>query len=81
MSRTTKRFLSVLLAAAMILSMGITGWGADYVLLDKNGNRCADVIYGMGQRSFDMGEEINKIMPEADLFSITGFQKIFFNTL
>ncbi len=29
MSRTTKRFLSILLAAAMILSLGITGWALD----------------------------------------------------
>ena len=29
MSRTTKRFLSILLAAAMILSLGITGWAID----------------------------------------------------
>ncbi len=29
MSRTTKRLLSILLAAAMILSLGITGWAID----------------------------------------------------
>ena len=29
MSRTTKRFLSILLAAAMMLSLGITGWAID----------------------------------------------------
>ncbi len=33
MSRTTKRFLSILLAAAMILSLGVSGWANDDIEL------------------------------------------------
>ena len=38
MSRTTKRLLSILLAAAMILSFGITGWAIDDINVEVEPN-------------------------------------------
>lgn len=62
-------------------SVGITGWGFDYVFLDKEGKRTGDVYHGMDRRSWGMGEEIDKIFQESEIYSMTGGRKQPFSIL
>lgn len=57
------------------VSVGITGWGCDYVLLDKKNEMIGGAFHGMDQRSWWLGDEIGKFLPESDLYSMTGLWK------
>ena len=63
------------------VSVGITGWGSDYILLDKKKEKIGDAFYGMDQRFWRMGDEVGKFLPESELYSMTGLLKRPFHSL
>jgi len=63
------------------VSVGIDTWGADYVLLDKNGNRIGPAFAYRDSRTEDTYSEVFKCMPEDELYARTGIHKLVFNTI
>ena len=63
------------------VSVGITGWGSDYVLLDAKKEMIGGAFYGMDRRSWELGDEIGKSLPESKLYSMTGLWKRPFTSL
>ncbi len=62
-------------------SVGVDTWGVDYVLLDKNRNRAGKSYAYRDHRNDGMREELEKLIPTADLYARTGLQYQVFNTL
>ena len=68
-------------AGKIPVSMGVDTWGVDYCLIDGNGEKIG-VCYGYrDHRTNGMREEVNKIVPERELYEHTGIQYCVFNTV
>ena len=63
------------------VSMGIDTWGVDFALLDQNGEQLGDLIAYRDSRTEGMDEELEKTMPFADMYRLTGIAKQPFNTV
>lgn len=63
------------------VSMGIDTWGADYVLLDRDGNMTGEAVAYRDARTQGMREEVGKRISEKDLYEKTGIQFEPFNTI
>ena len=65
-----------------IESIGIDTWGVDFVLLDKDLNRCSDAVAYRDERTKDADKEIEEtVMSFADLYRRAGIQKASYNTI
>lgn len=64
-----------------ISSIGIDSWGVDYVLLDNNNQPILPVYSYRDSRSQRTMEEVHKIIPFNELYSITGIQKNLVNSI
>ncbi len=62
-------------------TVAIDTWGVDYVLLDKNKKEITPNYAYRDRRTDGIKEEIDKIIPRAELFGRTGIQPINFNTI
>lgn len=62
-------------------SVGIDTWGVDYLLLDENGSKLSEAIAYRDSRTDGIPEEVFKIIPENELYALTGIQKQNFNTI
>jgi len=62
-------------------SVGIDTWGVDFVLLDRSDNIIGPAVAYRDSRSDGMDIEVGKVISEADLYSLAGIQKMFFNTI
>ena len=62
-------------------TVAIDTWGVDYVLLDENKKELLPVFAYRDSRTDGIPEEIDKIIPRKELFSLTGIQSINFNTV
>ena len=63
------------------VSVGIDTWGVDFVLLDKAMNPLGPVVAYRDKRTDGMIQEVEKLIPEAELYARTGIQKLVFNTI
>ncbi len=63
------------------VSMGIDTWAIDYVLLDENDNILGKTYGYRDHRTSGMDEEVYKLVPEKELYALTGIQKQIFNTI
>lgn len=61
--------------------MAIDTWGVDYVLFDKDKKEITPNYAYRDSRTDGIKEEIDKIIPRAELFGRTGIQPINFNTI
>ncbi len=64
-----------------ISSIGIDTWGVDFGLLDKNGNLLGNPVHYRDTRTEGMIEKAAKIAGNDYIYSETGIQTIWFNTL
>ncbi|MHA1343456.1 MAG: rhamnulokinase [Promethearchaeota archaeon] len=64
-----------------ISSIGITTWGVDFALLDKNNELIGPIHHYRDQRTAGMLEKIFKIVPKKEIFEQTGIQFLSINTL
>lgn len=62
-------------------TLGIDTWGVDYVLLDGNGVRIGDAVAYRDGRTEGIDVEAEKLVSFAELYEITGIQKLSFNTI
>ena len=68
-------------AGGRIASVGVDGWGVDYVLLDRTGNRIGRSYCYRDARSLPQMERVFALIPEKRLYEITGIQLLPFNTV
>jgi len=62
-------------------SVGIDTWGVDYVLLDKNGSKTRPAVAYRDSRTDKMDIETARLISDSELYSRSGLQKMFFNTI
>jgi len=64
-----------------IASIGIDGWGVDYVLLDKAGNRVGRAYCYRDARNLPQMERAYSLIPKKRIYEVTGIQFLPFNTI
>ncbi len=62
-------------------SIGIDTWGVDFGLIDEHGELIGNPANYRDTRTEGMPEEVFKIIPEKDIYSVAGTQRMSFNTL
>jgi rhamnulokinase len=64
-----------------IASLGVDGWGVDYVLLDRTGNRIGRSYCYRDARNLPQMERAFTLIPQKRMYEITGIQFLPFNTV
>ena len=62
-------------------TIGIDTWGVDFGLLDKKGNLLSNPVHYRDTRTEGIAEEVYKIIPKDELYSLCGTQYMRFNTI
>ncbi len=62
-------------------TIAIDTWGVDYVLLDENGCEILPSFCYRDDRSEEMMDEVEKVIPQSELYFKTCIQKIRYNTI
>ena len=62
-------------------TMGIDTWGVDFVLLDENDEILGDTVAYRDDRTYPMMDKVAEIIPDEELYSIAGIQKVNYNTI
>ena len=73
--------LTVSKAGGRIASVGVDGWGVDYVLLDRTGNRIGRAYCYRDARNLPQMERAFTLLPQKRMYEITGIQFLPFNTV
>jgi len=68
-------------AGGRIASVGVDGWGVDYVLLDRTMNRIGRSYCYRDARNLPQMERVYALIPQKRLYEITGIQLLPFNTV
>ncbi|WP_297245451.1 rhamnulokinase family protein [uncultured Brachyspira sp.] len=63
------------------VSMAIDTWGVDFVLLDKDNNTLGNAVSYRDKRTFNIPEQVYKIISKEELYNKTGIQNKEFNTI
>jgi len=61
--------------------IGVDSWGADFVLLDRNGDLVDTPVAYRDKRTVGMQEQWRRLMPDQETFFRTGINFYIFNTL
>jgi rhamnulokinase len=64
-----------------VASVGVDGWGVDYVLLDRTGNRIGRSYCYRDARNAPQMERAFALIPQKRMYEITGIQLLSFNTV
>ncbi len=64
-----------------LASVGVDTWGVDYGLLDKRGDLLGNPVHYRDNRTDGMMDEAFKRLSKQDIYSCTGIQFLFFNTV
>ncbi len=62
-------------------TIGIDTWGVDFILLDEQDQILGDTIAYRDSRTKGMDTVLNAIVPETELYSLTGIQKQLYNSI
>jgi rhamnulokinase len=73
--------LAVSKAGGRIASVAVDGWGVDYVLLDRTGNRIGHAYCYRDARNLPQMERAFTLFPQKRMYEITGIQFLPFNTV
>lgn len=68
-------------ATGKLDSLGIDTWGVDYGLLDKNDELLSNPYHYRDSRTNGLLEKIVEIVPQEEIYGVTGIQFMPFNTL
>lgn len=63
------------------VSLAIDTWGVDFVLLDKDNNILGNNISYRDHRTYNIPEEVYKLISKEELYKRTGIQNLVFNTI
>jgi rhamnulokinase len=69
------------LAPEGIASVGVDGWGVDYVRLNADGNPAAQPLCYRDERTERAEREVHSLLPASQLYALTGIQILRINTL
>lgn len=69
------------LAPEGIASIGVAGWGVDYVRLNKDGHPVAPPFCYRDERTEPAEREVHRLLPASRLYTLTGIQILRINTL
>ncbi len=61
--------------------IGIDSWAVDYGLLDRNGQLLASPHSHRDRRTVGVPERVRRVVPDAELYDVTGLQQLPFNTV
>ncbi|MCL2019125.1 MAG: rhamnulokinase [Oscillospiraceae bacterium] len=61
--------------------VGVDTWGVDYVLLNSFGSISGNAVSYRDERTSDIPEYVFRMIPEEELYKITGIQRQPFNTI
>jgi len=64
-----------------ISGIGIDTWGVDYGLLDKNGDLLSNPVHYRDNRTDNIIDNVEKVMPFEEIYKLTGIQYMQINTL
>ena len=64
-----------------IESIGVDSWGVDYALIDSNGTMLGNPYHYRDSRTDGMQLEVQKYVSREEIYSETGIQFLFFNTI
>ena len=64
-----------------IETIGIDTWGVDYGYIDKTGTLLSTPYHYRDSRTETVPAEVDKVIPWAELYGVTGIQQMNFNTL
>ena len=81
MEREIRLGLDAALTLAPLASIGVDGWGVDYVLLDADGERVGPAVSYRDDRTRGVLERLSARMPRDEIYRRTGIQFLPFNTL
>jgi rhamnulokinase len=73
--------LAVAKAGGRVASVGVDGWGVDYVLLDRTGNRIGRAYCYRDARNLPQMERAFALLSQKRMYEITGIQFLPFNTV
>jgi rhamnulokinase len=79
--REIRAGLAAARASSALASVGIDGWGVDYVLLDEHAQRIGPAVAYRDDRTRGVMEQIFSRMPRGEIYRRTGIQFQPFNTL
>lgn len=77
----TREILEQAAAAAPLESIGVDGWGVDYVLLDGDRRRVGEAVCYRDKRTHGMMERLCERLGRDAIYGRTGIQFLPFNTL
>ncbi|WP_432106702.1 rhamnulokinase [Streptomyces sp. AA1529] len=75
------RAVAAATGAAGPASVGIDSWGVDYGLLDADGALLGNPVHYRDTRTRNAPDEVEAVLPAADLYAHTGVQRMPINTL
>ena len=79
---SVKTGIDAALASGPVESIGLDTWGVDFVLLDKDLQRCSDAVAYRDRRTEGADREIEaEVMTFSELYRRVGIQKTSFNTI
>lgn len=64
-----------------LASMAIDSWGVDFGLIGSNGELLGNPYHYRDHQNDNMIEEINKVIPKFEIYSVTGIQFVSINTI
>jgi len=68
-------------ATEPIASIGVDGWGVDYVRIKPGGEAQQNPFCYRDERTIEAEKEVHRIIPRETLYRLTGIQLLRFNTL
>lgn len=73
--------LATLAGDAPVDGVGVDGWAVDYGLLDADGALLGNPVHYRDRRTDGVAATVAEIVPDAELYGITGVQRLPFNTV
>jgi rhamnulokinase len=61
--------------------IGVDSWGVDYALLDQDGTLLGNPVHYRDARTDGVAGDVDEIVPAAELYALTGVQRLPFNTI